>query len=346
MRMTNDLPIELPASRQPRIVGCTFGPHLSAFFILAMITSVAYPAHAQSWSATGPRMTDVRFADRLHANVDWLVGLEFPLFDDSITCPFEVQPVVAVPEPQSAAPEFDLELEIVRSVSEIFHVDVCEATALLWNPTIMDHRQLDSRLAAAKTVDTDVVDTDLADEGPVSPRIDRSSPWAFFLTPPKFPEFGWPQQDIQAFVVPEKRVPSIRFWEVVGSKLKWMGGEVEQKAANLLSWAGELKVGEFWLVAVRQNWLTEQVVRRADDGIQAWERLIESAKQRSLQPLPTASYVGLERAIYQVQDLVSAHFRRWQAGSELVAIGAARLVQLQNETYERVVLKQFDAIMR
>lgn len=175
MRMTNDLPIELPSSRQPSIVGCTFGPHLFAFVTLAMITFVAYPAHAQSWSATGPRMTDVCFVDRLHANVDWLVGLEFPPFDDSITGQFEDQAAVAIREPQAAAPEFDLKLEIVRSVSEIFHVDVCEATALLWNPIMMDQWQLDSRLAAGKTVDTDV-----AEEGPVSPRIDRSSPWAFF----------------------------------------------------------------------------------------------------------------------------------------------------------------------
>lgn len=342
MRMTNDLPIELQASRQPRFVGCTFGPHLSVFFSLAAMTFLAYPAHAQSWGANGPRMTDVRFADQLHANVDWLVGLEFPLFDDSNTCQFEVQAAEAAEaaeaagESQPAEEEFDLEHEIVRSVSEIFHLGDCEANALLWNPVWIDNRELDSNLVAAKPVDTD-----LTEQRPLSPSFDRLSPWAFFLTPPKYPEFGWPQPEIRTFILPEKQVASIRFWEVVGSKLASMGGEVEQKTANLLGWVGELR-----LVDVRQNWLIEQIVHRADDGIRAWERLIESAPRPSLQPVPTASYVGLERAIYQVHELISVHFRRWQAYSELVAVGAGRLAELQNETYERVVLKQFDAIMR
>lgn len=66
----------------------------------------------------------------------------------------------------------------------------------------------------------------------------------------------------------------------------------------------------------------------------------------SIQPIPTASYVGLQKAIDGVTQNLGVQIRFWKNHGELAVHGAAWLVELQNEAIERIVLEQFDAILR
>jgi hypothetical protein len=65
-----------------------------------------------------------------------------------------------------------------------------------------------------------------------------------------------------------------------------------------------------------------------------------------IQPIPAASYVGLERAIDFGFGQVKLQIDRWRNRGRRVAAGADWLAKLQKEAFERVVLKQFDAIVR
>ncbi|MDP1563206.1 MAG: hypothetical protein Q8M16_17640 [Pirellulaceae bacterium] len=386
MRITTHQSIELNSPLDRRaILGQGSRPRLMATFILVISISLAWAIIAQP-EAVGQSATDVRFADRLHDRVDWCAGLEFPLFDDSITCPFETAADSAARIAQPKSEDFDLEQEILRSVCEVFHVDSCEAFASIWRPADIAAqpdsdegiliRAADVAAAAnfvyGRTVDAGILirkgchqisqesqdwiakaeefESEFvamkaveATEAKTCESINVLAPASAipYLIPPKYPTLGWPQPELRCEIGKTPKLETELFWEVFSANWKSIGREIEVCVTNLIG-LGNQNLAK----AVEWNWLDSQVVRASDLAKSTWDQLVVLSEQPQVQPVPTASYIGLERAIYQVQEIVSRHFGQWQSSGRLIASGSERLVKLQNETFERVVLQQFDAILR
>lgn len=386
MRVTTRQPIELKFPRKSlSIWGQRSGPRLMATLILVMFHSLGWPIITQS-AAVGQSATDIRFADRLRDRVDWQAGLEFRLFDDSITCPFETAADSATQIEQPKNDGFDLEQEILRSVCEVFHVDACAAFASIWQPADMDSQSDSSEgtllraadvVAAANFVSSRTRVVGVLIRGGCQRISERSQEWIArvqqfesefvateageatetktdesinvfesalaipYLVPPKYPALGWPQPGLRREIGKTPKLETELFWEVFSSNLESIRREVEFCVTNLIG-----RVNRSFAETAEWNWLDTQMVRASDLAISAWDQLVVLSEQPQVQPVPTASYVGLERAIYQFQDLVSRHFGHWQSSGKLIASGSERLVKLQNETFERVVLRQFDAILR
>ncbi len=364
------------------------GPRLTATFAMFLFSFLALPINAQSASSIGDHATDVRFASRLHDRLNWQAGFEFPLFGDSITCPYELDADLAarasekVEEP--VVEPIDLEHEILRSISEIFHVDYCEAYASVWQPTLVAKRSnaIDSNLLRA----ADIVEwtngfshasgnfgtwiqngfdravqlkhvwitkiQQLESEFVVAKPEKVVPAWTDaaiqsledslllpFLIPPKYPTLGWPQPSFQKEISKSPELEADLFWEVFSSNLKSVGRDVEIYSVKLLD---RMSMNASETI----GWLDSQIVQVADFAQNRWHQIVIREQSVGIQPVPTASYVGLERAIFNLESLVSKQFKQWRASGKFVVFGSQQLAKLQNETFERVVLKQFDAILR
>jgi hypothetical protein len=389
MRMTTHPPIEL---KTPQYTFANFrvetGPRLTATFAMFLFSFLALPINAQSASSLGDHATDVRFASRLHDRLNWQAGFEFPLFGDSITCPHESDADLAARASETAEPTVeessDLEHEILRSISEIFQEDYCEAYASIWQPALVAEpsKAIDSNLLRAADIidwtnglshstnnfgmwiqnhfdgvlqfshewiasiprlESEFVASQPGDAIPTktdtfNPAVGNTQPLPFLIQP-KYPTLGWPHPAFQKEIPRSTELEADLFWEVFSSHLKSVGREIEYHSANLFE---RLCLNSSETI----DWLDLQIVQASNMAQKRWNQLVAREQSVSVQPVATASYVGLERAIFKIQSLVSKQFGQWRASGKLVASSSRKLVKLQNETFERVVLRQFDAILR
>jgi hypothetical protein len=350
--------------------GLTWSPRLSGWLAIVALVWVAYPANAQSGSFLGQRATDVRFADRLHGNASWQIGLgwpgfESPLFDDSSTGPFVAagdRVVAGEVIPQDAPSEFqafDLEAEIVRAVGEIFHLEHCEAFARVWSPIDRSSPQRSNetsplraaqvvRLANGVYVRSQDWAVGLSDRCQNLWR--RGEAWVSTVAAIEIDYVAaQPQPVDEAIVEPApSSVPRLEpslFWEVLSADLSRQATELGRELVSQFARVEQIAKNGALSPAAWQ-WLGTRSEHVIDLAATTWQRLAPQSRPESIEPVPTASYIGLERAIYQVHDLLRIHVRRWQSRAAMVTAAAVRFEKLQNEAYERVVLRQFDAILR
>lgn len=343
---------------------------LTAGLLAILISLVAFPVNAQSHSLNGCRRTDSQFLDRLRATTDWLVGLEFPLFSDSTTCRFESKAAEQSPEELPAVAGIDLEQEILQSVCEVYHLDPCEAFTHLWAPPV--------QLAESKPSTTVQVSP-----AQVVRVVDRSYELGFGIATIAVSQVERLRQEVvtqsdiigqqlrieelptlgQAFgeelsntfrantatistwLVPEpEHFAADRYrqgWMDLAWNFRGFRGEIESQLSRLVDWAEQVPVD-----LPELHWPTGSLVNALNIGNSSSLTPSSWSVEPSIQPIPTASYIGLQRAIDRVMQNLGVQIRSWKNRGELAANGAAWLAELQNEAFERIVLDQFDAILR
>ncbi|MBL8889638.1 MAG: hypothetical protein JNL67_06645 [Planctomycetaceae bacterium] len=356
-----------PRNGAPALVCRT--PLVAGLFALLM-SLIAFPVNAQSYSLSGCRLTDSQFLDRLKAHSDWQVGLDFPLFSDSTTCGFELRVVEQSSQESSNDESADLELEILRSVCELLHLDPCEAYAHLWAPPVqrvkansptavqIDRAQVVRWIDGAYEIGLGLASAAMTPFERLNREIDtyrddiRNHKVLVELTSFGHSVVGKLSHASQ--FVPstfsnwtdsaDKSNVSQRYrqgWSDLATNLLGLRGYWEVQRERFFEWVGNMPVD---VSAV--HWAEGAWGRASEIGSSAKNITNSWLQEPPIQPIPTASYIGLHRAIDRVMQSVGVQIRVWKNRGHLAVHGAARLTELQNAAFERIVLEQFDAILR
>lgn len=150
---------------------------------------------------------------------------------------------------------------------------------------------------------------------------------------------------------PVRRLEPSLYWEVFerqaaefGAQLRGMGGAVGVLALELQQGtqvrAARVAQGQW---AVAEDWAGEAWTQVAPWVQNPWEATSGLAR---VEPQPTASYVGLERAIRGVLHGLERVWARWGGRGREWLVRAVQVPELQNSAVERMVLERIDAIRR
>ncbi len=156
---------------------------------------------------------------------------------------------------------------------------------------------------------------------------------------------------VEEAAAPVQRLEPSLYWEVferqaaeLGARLRGLGNAVGRFATELQNgaqvWTARLARGQWEETG---DWAGEAWTQVSPWVQNPWEATSGLAR---LEPQPTASYVGLERAILGVFRGLEQVWDRWEGRGREWLVRAVQLPELQNSAVERMVLERIDAILR